>query len=113
MIPKLNILLIGIIFLFSCNTKSIDDNYRLKNNAITGTWKLISGMTIQKRDTTTMDYTKDQNSIKIINDSHFSFLRHDLSKGKDSTAIFVSGGGRYSLKGNEYEEQLEFCNYRE
>jgi hypothetical protein len=50
--------------------------------------------------------------IKIINDSHFSFLRHDLGKGKD-TAIYEAGGGIYTLKDDTYTELLEFCSYRE
>lgn len=103
---RLNILTIGII-LFSCNTQ----NHKADNLSIIGTWKLLSGITIQKEDTTYSNYTKNQHAIKIINNSHFSFFRHDL--GKDSIAIFVSGGGKYSLKGSEYKEHLEFCNYRE
>ena len=52
--------------------------------------------------------------IKIINDSHFAFLRHDLNKGKDSVkAIYSSGGGRYTLSGNQYTEQLDYCDARE
>ena len=51
--------------------------------------------------------------IKIINNTHFSFLRHDLNKGKDSTATFVAGGGTYELKGNEYSEHLDYCSARE
>lgn len=51
--------------------------------------------------------------IKILNDTHFSFLKHDLNKGKDSTAIFVAGGGTYTLTDNEYTEYLDYCNARE
>lgn len=51
--------------------------------------------------------------IKIINDSHFAFLRHDLNKGQDSPAIFVAGGGSYTLQGDRYTENLEYCSERE
>lgn len=52
--------------------------------------------------------------VKILNRSHFSFLRHDLRKGKDSTnVLFVAGGGRYELKGDQYTEYLEYCSARE
>lgn len=78
---------------------------------IQGTWHLFSGTTITKDDTVVTDYTKGQKMIKIINDSHFSFLRHDLSKGKD-TAIYDGGGGIYTLEGNKYTELLEFCSHR-
>src|SRR5688572_11483249 len=52
---------------------------------IKGTWKLISGTLIEKNDTTTTDYTKGKSFIKIINDTHFAFLLHDLKQGKDSS----------------------------
>lgn len=65
-------------------------------------------------DTTFAASNKDQQMIKMLNDTHFSFLKHDLNKGKDTaTATFVAGGGRYTLKGNEYTEQLDYCNARE
>ena len=51
--------------------------------------------------------------IKIINQDHFAFLRHDLAQGKDSTTLYVSGGGRYTLEGDQYTEYLEFCTARE
>jgi hypothetical protein len=67
---------------------------------------------IEKGDTVVTDYTQTLSFIKIINESHFAFLKHDLNKGKDSTASFGAGGGSYSLKGNEYTEHLEYCNDR-
>jgi hypothetical protein len=79
---------------------------------ITGTWKLISGTLIENGDTTVTGYTKNASFIKIINDSHFAFLQHDLGKGKDSTAVFVAGGGRYTLADSIYTEHLEYCNDR-
>ena len=78
-----------------------------------GTWKLISGTTTRGTDTTVVDYTVNQSFIKIINDTHFSFFRHDLSKGQDSTAVFAAGAGSYTLNGNTYTEQLEYFTLRE
>ena len=61
---------------------------------IAGTWQLITGTHIEKGDTIVTDYTKKISFIKIINDTHFAFLQHDLSKGKDSSAaVFVAGAG--------------------
>ena len=99
------------ILSFSCNNtiKKVNDN----EIAIEGTWQLISGTTIEKGDTTVTDYTKNQNMIKILNATHFSFLNHDLKKGKDSTAMFVAGGGRYTLAGDQYTEYLEYCSARD
>ena len=79
---------------------------------VIGTWQLVTGTLIEKGDTSVTDYTKKRSFIKIINDTHFAFLQHDLNKGKDS-AVFVAGGGSYSLNDNTYTEHLEYCSARE
>jgi len=81
-------------------------------NPIVGTWQLVSGTIIQGKDTTTTDYTKNRRFLKIINGSHFSFVGHDLNKGKDSLAFYSSGAGTYSLTDSTYTEHLQFCNDR-
>ena len=81
-------------------------------NDLEGTWQLISGTIMERADTTYTDYTKEHQMIKIINKSHFAFLNHDLTKGKDTTAMFAAGGGRYELKGDQYTEHLEYCSDR-
>lgn len=97
--------------LWACSPQKTQET---QNLSITGTWRLLSGTVIRAKDTVTTDYTKNQTMIKVINATHFSFLRHDLKQGKDSTAaIFGAGGGRYVLKGKQYTEFLEYCNYRE
>ncbi len=80
---------------------------------LTGTWKLFRGTLIEKGDTAVTDYTKNTSFIKIINASHFAFLHHDLNRGKDSLAVFSSGGGRYTLVDSAYTERLEYCSARE
>src|SRR4051794_10186392 len=65
---------------------------------IMGTWQLVSRTVIEKGNSVTTAGNKNESFIKVINDSHFAFLQHDLKKGKDSAAVFVAGGGRYSLK---------------
>ena len=103
------------LFIFaSCNTKTEDVSVKQISNPIVGTWKLQHATLIEKGDTTDTDYTKDRSFIKIINDTHFAFLHHDLTKGKDSaTAVFSSGGGTYTLKDSTYTENLEYCTVRE
>ncbi len=97
--------------LLSCH--SSNQQQPLKTSIpLEGTWELISGTTIVKTDTTVTDYTKNQKMIKIINATHFAFLKHDLKNGKDS-AIYESGAGRYTLVDNQYTEHLDFCNARE
>ncbi len=106
------IIILATSTLLSCSekTKKGDTPSALP---LQGTWQLISETKIENTDTTFAESDKNQRMIKIINNTHFSFLRHDLTKGKDSTAIFVAGGGRYELKGNEYTEHLDYCNARE
>jgi hypothetical protein len=105
-------LLIAISFIFyACSNHSIQQEP--VSSPLTGTWKLISATTIQGKDTTVTDYTHGQEMIKIITPTHFSFLRHDLNHGKDSSAVFVAGGGRVLLGEGKYTELLDYCNYRE
>jgi len=94
---------------FSCNTEQT----QTKPNMLVGTWQLVRGTLIEKGDTTVTDYTKNLSFVKIINDTHFAFLQHDLNKGKDSAAVFVAGGGNYSLKESTYTEHLTYCSARE
>jgi len=105
-------LLTGIV-LASCGADTHPEQPAQTSLPINGTWKLISGTTIEKGDTTVVDYTKNLSFIKIINNSHFAFLKHDLNKGKDSAADFGSGGGSYSLKDSTYTEHLEYCSDRQ
>ncbi len=83
-----------------------------KPATVAGTWQLIKGTLIEKGDTIVTDYTNNISFIKIINDTHFAFLQHDLKKGQDSGAVFVAGGGRYSLSDSSYTEHLEYCSAR-
>lgn len=98
------LLLIFSLFLLGC--------YKEKEPSIVGTWELISAKTITK-DSTFSSVRPNEKMIKIINNTHFSFLRHDLNKGKDSLATYVAGGGTYTFKNGKYTEYLEFLNYRE
>jgi hypothetical protein len=93
--------------LFSCT-----GNKNVSKPTIEGTWQLINGTLIEKGNSTVTDYTKNISFIKILNDTHFAFLQHDLKKGQDSSAVFVAGGGRYSLSDSSYTEHLEYCSAR-
>jgi hypothetical protein len=109
-------LLAAILMLNSCareKTEPTTVNTSAAELPLKGTWKLFSATLIEKGDTITTDYAKNNSFIKIINDTHFAFLQHDLSKGKDSAASFSAGGGNYTLKDSSYTEHLEYCNARE
>jgi hypothetical protein len=76
---------------------------------IAGSWRLVSGTTITKGVSSDANYPKTVSQIKIINDSHFAFLRHDIDPPKDSSNHFDAGGGTYTLVGDQYTEHLDYC----
>jgi hypothetical protein len=109
-------ILIGCFFptlFLSCDGNIQATSTSSNRKPIEGTWKLLTGTLIEKGDTTVTDYTRNVSFIKIINDSHFSFVQHDLNKGKDSPAVFSAGAGSYSLRDSTYTERLEYCTARE
>jgi hypothetical protein len=105
---KTIMLLLTVVTMISCNGKKSSHSGSLE-----GTWKLVSGTLIENGEEIVTDYTKNVSFIKIINATHFAFLQHDLNQGKDSAAVFVAGGGRYSLDNDKYTEHLEYCSARE
>ena len=110
------IVIIGMMVLNACNDSApaketpVVTNSDIANS-LEGTWKLVSATTIKNTDTTVTDFAAGQEMIKVINKSHFAFLRHDTNQGKD-TAIFSAGGGTYTLDGDKYTELLQYCNDR-
>lgn len=111
---KITIITLSLaLFLVCCNQNSKQPSTEtVVTVPLIGTWKLVSGTLIERGDTTVTDYTKDRSFIKIINETHFAFLNHDLHKGMDSLKLFGAGGGRYTLKENTYTEHLEYCTDR-
>ena len=104
------LLLFPAVLLFAC--KEQEKKATNPSLPLTGTWQLISGTTITAGVPTVTDYTKSQRMIKIINNSHFSFLRHDINLPKDSANNFDAGGGSYTLAGDQYTEHLDFYKDR-
>lgn len=102
---------ISVIFI-ACGAGNEERSKQIQGPLI-GTWKLLQGTVIDKGDTMITDYTKNVSFIKIINNTHFAFLQHDMNEGKDTTAVFVAGGGSYSLKDSLYTEHLQYCSSRE
>ena len=108
---SLTLILLATILFTACQTQPQPEPpgaAKTDSLPMNGTWRLISGTTITKRDTVVTDYTKDSKFIKIINGDHFAFLKHDLNPKKDSSNHFDAGGGSYSLNGNQYTEHLDF-----
>jgi hypothetical protein len=110
---NLIVFIVVSVILFSCNSSVQTSEPAATKKPIEGTWKLLTGTLIEKGDTTITDYTKGKEFIKIINNDHFSFLGHDLSKGKNADSMFTCGGGGYQLKDSSYTERLEYCNDRQ
>lgn len=74
-------------------------------NKIVGTWELVYAETIENE----VLEIKDLNTtrfIKIINDSHFSFV----NQGENSSDEFYGGAGTYTLNGDDYVETLQFTS---
>ncbi len=107
-------LIIVVMLIAACNSVNKETETEQKSVPVEGTWKFLSGTTIKHNtnDTLFNDFTVDQIGIKIINASHFSFLRHDLDKGEGTPSFFEAGGGSYSLEGDTYVENLEYCSAR-
>jgi hypothetical protein len=101
------------VILVSCGESIQNNETKSTTIPIEGTWKLLTGTLIEKGDTVVTDYTKGKEFIKILNDTHFAFLSHDLDKGKNADASFSSGGGDYSLKDSLYTERLVYCSDRQ
>ncbi len=108
----ISLIVISMMY-FSCTSNPANESAKKETDPIEGTWKLLSGTTVEKGDSTVTDYTKDKEFIKIINSTHFAFLSHDLNKGKDSSAAFSAGGGSYSLADSLYTEHLQYCSDRQ
>jgi hypothetical protein len=97
----------------SCTEKNESGTQKKAQIPMVGTWRLMQGVVIEKSDTIITDYTTKTSFLKIINDTHFAFIQHDLDHGKDSSsAVFSAGGGRYSLNDSLYTEHLEYCSER-
>lgn len=112
MLQRFAFLLLCLTGLIACQQSTESQNV-VEKLPLQGTWKLLSGTLIEGGNTTVTDYTQGEQMIKIINDTHFSFLRHDVNKGQDSLANFVAAGGPYALEGNRYTEHVEYCSARE
>lgn len=98
--------LIAIILLFACKGKTQQETNNQPD--IQGTWKLISGIITDKKTGEITSYPADFSMIKIINDSHFAFLKH--SKNPKVSTGFDAGGGTYKLNGGAYTEHLQYYN---
>lgn len=108
----LSLLALSALVLASCNSQT-ETKKATSEQPINGTWKLVSAVTITKGDTVSSFPVENQEMIKQFNGTHFSFFKHDLSKGKGKNTVFDAGSGTYTLNGDKYEEHLQYCSYRD
>ena len=105
--------LFSALALASCTQKPTATIAEGPASPMIGTWKLVSAVTVTKGDTVKDYPVPNQEMIKILNATHFAFMRHDLSKGKGKDATYTAGGGTYDFKGDKYTEHLAYLNARE
>ena len=74
---------------------------------IIGSWKLVYNE-IKEADSVQVKDLSKTDFIKIINNSHFSFI----SQPKDSLGSFYAGAGTYSFDGENYIETLKYIEYK-
>lgn len=108
---KLKFLLIPLALLAGCKSPetSKTDIKEVAVSPIQGTWQLVSAVSITKGDTVATYPVKGVNEemIKMLNGDHFAFLRHNV-KGSAGKRAYDSGGGTYTLSGDDYQETLQF-----
>jgi hypothetical protein len=110
----LRLLPLAAIALASCNPKPAATIVAdAPASPMIGTWKLVSAVTVTNGDTVKDYPVPNQEMIKVLNATHFAFMRHDLSKGKGKDATYTAGGGTYDFKGDKYTEHLAYLNARE
>ena len=92
------ILNIVIIFLlsFACHASE---------NVFTGTWQLISGEYIDHNDKLIEYDTLNLHSIKVISETHFSFVKMSGDK------FWSAGSGTYHYTKKEYTESPVYTSY--
>ncbi|AMP97859.1 hypothetical protein AY601_0918 [Pedobacter cryoconitis] len=105
------LLLAGLTSLAACTDKN-PPSTALTNQSIAGTWKLVSSKVTRGAKTEITYPVKGQEMIKLFNGTHFAFFKHDLAKGAVPVPVYDAGAGTFSLKGDQYQEHLEYCNYR-
>ena len=110
----LRLLPLAAIALASCNPKPAATVVAdVPVSPMVGTWKLVSAVTVTKGDTLKDYPVSNQEMIKILNGTHFAFMRHDLTHGKGKDATYTAGGGTYDFKGDKYTEHLAYLNARD
>lgn len=101
------------LFIIMVTASSCANNKKQNTPPIIGTWQLVAATSTEKGQTIST-FNAKQKMIKIINQTHFAFLNHDVDNGKDSAnSAYSAGGGVYTLADSIYTEHLEYFNNRQ
>lgn len=68
-----------------------------------GTWRLSSFK--YGEDTKWSDAPADQKRLKLITDTHFTWVAYEAPSGK----LLSMAGGTYTLSGNSYSEKVDYA----
>src|SRR6187402_3398106 len=94
-----------LVVLMSCQGNK--QSAETLHDKLEGSWQLIYAAHI-KKDTVIRNDPQGTKMMKILNRTHFAFMQHTIDKN-DTTGIYGSGGGTYTLKDSVYTEHLEYC----
>ncbi|MCE7066117.1 hypothetical protein [Dyadobacter sp. CY326] len=110
---KSTLLFVAMISVFVACSDKKENVEKPSASSIVGTWALSSSKVIRKKDTLITFPVKNQEMIKMFTETHFTFMKHDTKQGKGDSTVFDAGAGTYELKGDDYSEHLQYCNYRD
>jgi hypothetical protein len=94
----------SIIILFGCSTDKVTENESLSNDALEGSWQLISRINHGAGDTTWSSLPDNMIYQKHITPTNFTWLGYD----KEEHRTTGTGGGTYTFSGDTYMEDINF-----
>lgn len=92
------IILIIITFVFTCSVNAVENEFK-------GSWELISGEYLDSEDKLIAYKDLKISSIKVISDTHFSFVSMSGNK------FWSAGAGNYRFTQSEYIENPIHTSY--
>jgi hypothetical protein len=107
----LSFIALGAMALAACKQNTATTAAVSIESPLNGTWRLLNSKSIVKKDTTDTSPKKGLETLKIYNDTHFTFFTHNIDKSVPAT--YDSGAGTYTLNGESYTEHLKYCSERE
>lgn len=95
------LILIITLGVYGCKNQNINES--ASSNSIEGTWKMIYAE-IKENDSIKRKDLSNTSFVKLIGKDHFAFFNQEDASDQN----FYSGGGSYSLQGENYTETLNF-----